>query len=180
MGDPIYRKIGRKDIKLNIGKNVPVARTPYAIAWVVWTLFFINSFKYIISPFVEPMANIKTYDWIQPLIISLIIATLIEAAVTILIRYFLLIRPYKNGTYDPKKKFTRFFIVGIIIWLCSNGICIYGPIIYFMSGLYWPHIIFGIIGTTLLIYHSPRMKPFVNNENNKKNVPVEIPWSKIE
>lgn len=165
---------------MNLKKYLPITKTSHGIAWVVWALFFANSIKYFFTPYLKPATNIEQQDWINLLIYSLLIASVLEVGVTLLIRYFALLRPFKKGSYNPNKSFVRFFIVGLINWFCSNCIVLYGPIIYYISGFLWPHFVFSFIGFVLLFYHSPRLKPF-SGTSISKNVTdvIDTSWSKL-
>lgn len=160
---------------------LPIARTSHGIAWVVWALFFINCVRYLISPFIEPRINAENYDWINLLMVSLFIAAMLEAGLTILIRYLAILRPYKRKTYNPHERFARFFIVCFINWFLGNSITLYGPIFYYMSGFLWAHFIFGTMGAFLLIYHSPRLKPFTKMKKGLvQNEILETEYSQIK
>lgn len=148
------------------------------IAWFFWFIFFINALLRIYSPFVSSTENIQKADYLDMLIPALIIAALIEAIGTILIRYFALIRPSKKGTYNPYFGPLRFFLVGIINWILSGGIVVYGTVIFFLSGETWPVLLFGVTGILLLIFHSPRLGPFIKEPNQKEGI-IDTPFSKV-
>ncbi len=155
-----------RKFNLNTENKRSTTRIYHISAWIIWGLLLFTSLEYISGPFIYPVSNPESEIYFKLFITVLIIFALLEAIITILVRYFFIIRPYKKGTYDPNVKFTRYFVVGVISWVCSSAICFYGPITYQMFGLYWPHIIFGIIGVFLLLYHSPRMGPFKQNDTN--------------
>jgi hypothetical protein len=130
------------------------------VAWFLWIIFAINLVSYIFAPFVSPSTSAEFYDWINIVIYSLLIAAIIEAGITFLIRHFAIIKPYKNGTYNPHQKFFRYLIVGILNWFIAASITLYGTILYYMSEILWPHYIFSTIGLFLILYHCPRLGPF--------------------
>jgi len=137
-----------------------ITRPIHGIAWGIWFLFFTICLGYLLSPFISPRTAAENFDWIYILIATLFIVAVLEAGITILIRYLAVSRPYKRGTYNPNDRFARFFIVCFINWFLANSITVYGLILYYMSGFLWVYFIFGTMGTILLIYHSPRLKPF--------------------
>lgn len=155
---------------MKASRFLPIARTSHGVAWVIWALFFINCVRYLISPYVEPRTSTENYDWTNLLMASLFAVAIIEAGITVLIRYLAILRPYKRETYNPHDRFARFFIVCFVNWFLANSITLYGPILYYMSGFLWVHFIFGSMGVFLLIYHSPRLKPFRH--------PLEGQWTR--
>ncbi len=161
--------------------KLPVVSTAHAVAWLLWAIFAFNAVVYLMAPFAEERTSTESYDWINILIFALMIAAFIEAAITFIIRYLFITKPYRKGTYSPNKKFARYFIVGFINWFISNSITLYGIILYYLSGFYWPYFLFGICGFGLLVYHSPRLGPFKENEKHtERNDTIDSSWSKVE
>lgn len=136
--------------------------TFHAIAWLIWSLFSVNCGIYIMAPFVDSKikVDLSSQSWFKYFILALIVASILEALLTIIIRYYAITRPYKRGRYNPHDSFARFFITAILNWIICNSIALYGTILYYMSGIYWTHILFASIGAVLLIYHSPRLGKF--------------------
>jgi hypothetical protein len=132
------------------------------IAWFLWSIFVYNALVYFYHPFAASKEIIQKSDNVNILFVSLAIVAVIEAAATILFRYFTLIRPAKKGTYTPYSGPIRFLLVGVVNWACSNSIIIYGLVLYYMSGETWFLLFYGIVGSVLLFFHSPRMGPFKN------------------
>ncbi len=163
---------------MKLSEFLPVAHISHGAAWAVWASFALNSVRYILIPFVEPATNIQAKDWIQMLIFLLIIVSVLEAGVTILIRYFAIVKPYRRGTYNPHDRFARYFIVGAVNWLISNTVVHYGTILYYMSGIYWPHCLLSSMGIALLLYHTPRLGPFTKEAGQKEA--IEAASAKVE
>jgi hypothetical protein len=130
------------------------------IAWFIWSIFLFNALIYFYQPFIASEENIQKSDHASILFISLTMVALLEAAATIVFRYFALIRPSKKGTYSPPSGPIRFLLVGFVNWVCSNSIIIYGLVLYYMTGSPRFLLVFGPIGLVLLIFHSPRLGPF--------------------
>ncbi len=137
------------------------------IAWFFWSIFLFNALTYFYHPFIASEENIQKSDHVNILSISLTIVALIEAAATIFLRYFALIRPWKKGTYSPCSGPVRFLLVGFVNWACSNSIIIYGLVLYYMSGETKLLFFFGPIGMVLLFFHSPRLGPFKKKVNSE-------------
>jgi uncharacterized membrane protein YbhN (UPF0104 family) len=130
------------------------------IAWSLWFICATHALTYFCHPFIAPEQYIQKSDHVNVVFISLTLVALIEAAATVLFRYFTLIRPAKKRTYSPYSGPARFILVGFVNWICSNSIIIFGLVLYYMSGETWPLLFFGLIGSVLLLFHSPRIGPF--------------------
>ena len=130
------------------------------VAWFFWCFFIFNSLVDLCFPLIIPKQDIHIVDHIRLIISSLAVVALIEAGITVLLRYFALIRPAKKGTYHPHGGPFRFLIVSLVNWAFAESIAIYGAVTYYMSGQVWPTLLFGGIGLVLLLFHSPRLKPF--------------------
>ncbi len=133
------------------------------VAWLIWAIFVKNIIGYIAAPFIAESNPSEPIDTINLVIYGLLGATLVATGITFLIRHFAIMKPFKKGTYNPQNKFSRYLIVGIVAWFISNVITLYGTVVYFMSGIIWPHYIFSAVGAFLLLYHCPRLGPFNNN-----------------
>ena len=146
-------------------KFLPIKNVSHGIAWVIWAFFFADGLYRLLSPYIEPATDIKNYDWINILIASVFVVAILEGGVTILIRYLAILRPYKNRNYNPHDSFARFFMICFINWFLASSLPVYGLILYYMSGFWGVHFILGIMGMLLIIYHSPRLKPFTESNN---------------
>lgn len=130
------------------------------IAWILWVVFLANSLTYFSAPFLESTEKHQSAEYLKLFIIILVGIALIESGVTILIRHFAIIRPYKKGSYSPYQGPFRFLMVGLINWIFAESVVIYGTVVFLMSGRIWPVWFFGCLGIALLIYHSPRLGCF--------------------
>lgn len=130
------------------------------IAWFLWFLFVANALSDFSGPFLNSNEHISKSDYNKYVAYFLILFALLESGVTFLIRYLALTRPAKKGSYSPYDWPFRFLIVGVINWICSGSIVLYGPVVYYMSGLVWPVIFFGSLGFLLFLFHSPRLGQF--------------------
>lgn len=132
------------------------------VAWLIWSSYLLCALLHFFVPFINLEGDIEgtNFSTIHMLIVLLVVAALIQCLITIGLRYFALIRPGRNGTYNPYSGPVRFLVVGMINWTSSTAIVYYGTTIYLLSGAMWPIMLFGVFGLLLLLYHSPRLSAF--------------------
>ena len=149
------------------------------IAWFVWFLFVANALSDVSGPFLNSNENISKSDYNKYIGYFLILFALLESGVTLLVRHLALTRPARKGSYSPYDRPFRFLIVGIINWICSGSIVLYGPVVYYMSGLVWPVLFFGALGFLLFLYHSPRLGQFRIASKESSNI-MDASFSQIK
>lgn len=149
------------------------------IAWFLWLIILANSLTFFSSPFLKNAEKIQNADYLKLLFIILVAIAIIESGVTILIRHFAIIRPFKRGTYSPYLRPFRFLIVGLINWIFAESIVIYGTVCFFMSGQIWPVLFFGCLGIATLIYHIPRLSRFSPTAHMGSDI-VDATFSQIK
>lgn len=149
------------------------------IAWFLWFIVLACIFSNLTIPLFKPVDKIQKTGYMKIFMISLICVALIQMGATILFRYYALIRPNKKGSYTPYQGPIRFVLVGLINWIFSESIAIYGIVVFFMSGQIWPVLFFGLLSIGLLIYHSPRIGQFDTIPNTGSNA-IDTSFTQVE
>ncbi len=132
------------------------------LSWLIWAIMIISIFGYVFVALNEFSPSVESQEHLSVLIIALFVFTIIEVGITIVIRHFILIKPCKVGKRDAKslKGLSIIFIVSIVLWILSESIAIYGVVLFFMTNRAIYLILFALIGASMMVYHSPRLKPF--------------------
>ena len=164
---------------MNLKKYFTLKANFKYIAWFLWVLIIANALTDFLGPFLNSEKQVNKSDYNNLVTYFLVFFALIECVVTVLIRYFALIRPAKKGTCSPFKDPFRFLLVGVINWLCAGSIVLYGPIVFYMSGQVWPVILFGCFGIFLFLFHSPRLGQFKYELNGSPDI-VDVSFPQIK
>ena len=104
---------------MNLRRIFSLRNSIIYISWFFWFVFLANSLTFFSTPFLKHSEKIQNADHLKLLFIILVGVAIIESGVTILIRYFAIIRPFRRGTYNPYQRPFRFLIVGLINWIFS-------------------------------------------------------------
>lgn len=128
------------------------------VAWITWSIIFLIAIRNFSVPFITQKA--EPLQWSDQVLYAIIVFSLLETGITFLLRHFAIMKPFKNGRYNPNTQVARFFIIGILNWIISNSIVFYGTMTYCIYGTIWQHYFFGILGFALLVFHAPRLGPF--------------------
>ena len=139
------------------------------ITWPIWCLFLISVIFYIPgtkTAFEQSPANIDSSDWFFMLVIAISIMAIIESLLTITIRHFALIRPAVRSGLNIHSLGggIRFLIVNVLNWFIAETVAVYGMVLYIMSERIEFLYIFGFAGVCLLIFHAPRLSPYLSTK----------------
>ena len=139
------------------------------VAWSIWLFFLILSITYIPGAkeaLEQDQANIYTEEWFLFIAIVLGIVSVLEGSLTIALRHYALIKPAQKGTYNIQSVggSIRFTIVNTINWFIAASLPAYGLVLYIMSGKIVFLYGFSLVGIILLIFHAPRLTPFMKTE----------------
>lgn len=142
------------------------------ISWPIWMVLLLSFLSYIpilknISENPARLSDINILDNLEPnfqttLVSTLIIVALIEFAGTILLRHYLLNRPFRNKTLDidTAKGKVRFLIIHFVNWLIACSIA-GGGLVFAMvtKRVDWSYGFF-VLFLGLMLFHSPRIAPY--------------------
>lgn len=134
------------------------------LAWTIWFFVFFISLGDVALPFISPRTSTNSYDWAFQLNCGLIFFSVVSSGITILIRHYAIMKPYKNGSYNPLNNHVRFIIVGVLNWMISSLIIFYGTLTYYLTGIMWQYFILSALGFSLLLFHSPRLGSFKKDD----------------
>lgn len=101
------------------------------------------------------------------LVISIITASLIEIIIYIIIRQFVLIRPFRRRklTLLNKSGNILFVLVGLVNWFISCSIYMYGALLFMQTKQVEFLFIYSVIGIALMLFHMPRTGPLKAQEH---------------
>ncbi len=101
--------------------------------------------------------NINTVDGFSFLAFLISVVALFEAAATIIIRHFWLVKPASRRTLllDNFSGAGRFLLINMLNWFIAATISTYGDVLYIMSGKTVFLYVFGLAALGLIVYHAP-------------------------
>lgn len=135
------------------------------LSWGIWAFFFIA-----VLP-VNPVAYIAMKDEVvmlsyagndhDILVISIIAASLIEIIISVIIRQFVLIRPFKRGTLTLLNKSGNilFVLIGSVNWFISCSVYVYGALLFMQTKRVEFLFIYSVMGIALMLFHMPGTGP---------------------
>ena len=141
------------------------------ISFIIWSFSVISVILYFpmaIYSFNHSKLNGTISEMNIIFIVALSIFSIIQILLTLVIRYFALIRPAIRGTFriNTIGGGIRFFLINFLNWALAESVAIYGMVLYFMYGKILFLLVFGFIGFGALIFHVPRYKPFQTDEKS--------------
>lgn len=119
----------------------------------------ISTFIYV-SELLQSPRSTTSYDWVPMATYIWIFVAIIFSIITLLIRHFAVIKPYKNGEYNPHLNFARFFATTIVNLILSCSVVCLGMLSYSLGGEIWVLYFLSVLGFILFLFHSPRLSQF--------------------
>ncbi|MEJ2157401.1 MAG: hypothetical protein P8X96_18890 [Desulfobacteraceae bacterium] len=141
------------------------------ISFIIWSFSVISVILYFpmaIYSFNHSKLNSSISEMNIIFIVALSIFSIIQISLTLVIRYFALIRPAIRSTFriNTTGGGIRFFLVNFLNWALAESVAVYGMVLYFMYGKILFLLVFGFVGFGALIFHVPRYKPFQTYEKS--------------
>ncbi len=142
-------------------------------SWLAWGIVFLSFLAYM--PMLKAVTE-QSFDgpvldpeYIVALEITFIIVALAEAGITILLRYYVLVKPLKRNSFSMEslKGKSRFFVIHIVDWLMASLIPSSAVVLTITTkrsdlayGLF-------VVYFGLMLFLSPRLAPFEATESER-------------
>lgn len=131
-------------------------------AWFFWSCYFLTAVIYVRET-LNTVQSSGSYESITLIKYPMIFGACLATCLSFLARHFLIIKPYKQGTFNPRSDFLKYFLITVLNLILSFSVIYLGIITYLLGGPSWVLYFLSALGFSLLIFHSPRLGPFTKD-----------------
>lgn len=136
--------------------------------WIIWSFFMVSAMS-MIPVTMYNLANypvLESTGWFGLIALVLAFVAALEGLVTIVLRYYMLIKPTEQGSFslENTRGRIRFILVNGLNWFIAETVCVYGIFLATIAGRMIFLYVFSVTGLGLLIYHAPLFAPFQNHK----------------